>query len=157
MATTRRRRSLASGGTTPPPPPSAYYRAATPPPPTAAVALIMILLAAAGGGALHVGAAPASPAASSSHAAVAGEAAATTVPVRVGVILDLATALGKKSLLSLEMALEDFYAAHPNFTTRVEFHVRDSDRDVVTAASAGIRHRSSLHAHGAYPVTLVAA
>jgi ionotropic glutamate receptor len=35
------------------------------------------------------------------------------VPIRVGVILDLATALGKKSLLSLEMTLEDFYAAHP--------------------------------------------
>ena len=60
----------------------------------------------------------------------------TTVPVGVGVMLDLATGLGKKSLLSLEMALEDFYAAHPNFTTRVELHVRDSDRDVVTAASA---------------------
>ncbi|KAL6606034.1 hypothetical protein ACP70R_041687 [Stipagrostis hirtigluma subsp. patula] len=65
-------------------------------------------------------------------------AAAATVPVPVGVILDLATALGKKSLLSVEMALEDFYAAHPDFTTRVRLHVRDSDRDVVTAASAAI-------------------
>ena len=61
----------------------------------------------------------------------------TTVPVGVGVMLDLATGLGKKSLLSLEMALEDLYVAHPNFTTRVRLHVRDSDRDVVTAASAG--------------------
>jgi len=61
----------------------------------------------------------------------------TTVPVGVGVVLDLATGLGKKSLLSLEMALEDLYAAHPNFSTRVRLHVRDSDRDVVTAASAG--------------------
>ncbi|TVU00673.1 hypothetical protein EJB05_53894, partial [Eragrostis curvula] len=63
--------------------------------------------------------------------------AAATVPVHVGVILDLATELGKKSLLSLEMALEDFYAAHPNFTTRLSLRVRDSERDVVTAASAG--------------------
>ena len=61
----------------------------------------------------------------------------TTVPVGVGVVLDLATGLGKKSLLSLEMALEDLYVAHPNFTTRVRLHVRDSDRDVVAAASAG--------------------
>lgn len=72
----------------------------------------------------------------------AGPATTTTKtvvqPVKVGVILDLATGLGKKSLLSLEMALEDLYAAHPGYTTRVELHVRDSDRDVVTAASAGI-------------------
>ncbi|TVU12247.1 hypothetical protein EJB05_45882, partial [Eragrostis curvula] len=64
--------------------------------------------------------------------------AAATVPVHVGVILDLATELGKKSLLSLEMALEDFYAAHPNFTTRLSLRVRDSERDVVTAASAAV-------------------
>lgn len=67
----------------------------------------------------------------------AGGAVAGTVPVHVGVVLDLATSLGKKSLLSVEMALEDFYAAHPDFATRVKLRVRDSKRDVVAAASAG--------------------
>jgi ionotropic glutamate receptor len=73
------------------------------------------------------------------HHAHAGAAAQTTatVPVHVGVILDLGTGLGKKSLLSLEMALEDFYAAHPAATTRVSLHVKDSERDVA-AAAAGI-------------------
>nr|CAB3469837.1 unnamed protein product [Digitaria exilis] len=65
------------------------------------------------------------------------DGAPARTPVHVGVILDLTTGLGKKSLLSLEMALEDLYAAHPSFATRVVLHVRDSDRDVVTAASAG--------------------
>ena len=74
------------------------------------------------------------------HHAHAGAAAQTTatVPVHVGVILDLGTGLGKKSLLSLEMALEDFYAAHPAATTRLSLHVKDSERDVVAAAAAGI-------------------
>ncbi|KAL6861895.1 hypothetical protein ACP4OV_017595 [Aristida adscensionis] len=71
-------------------------------------------------------------------ACAAAAAGTTTVPVEVGVILDLATALGKKSLLSLEMAVEDFYAAHPEFATRLRLHVRDSDRDVVAAASHAI-------------------
>ncbi|KAL6861894.1 hypothetical protein ACP4OV_017594 [Aristida adscensionis] len=76
--------------------------------------------------------------ASHAAAAAAAAAAAGTVPVEVGVILDLATALGKKSLLSLEMALGDFYAAHPGFATRLRLHVRDSNRDVVTAASQAV-------------------
>uniref|UniRef100_A0A0D9WMS8 Glutamate receptor n=1 Tax=Leersia perrieri TaxID=77586 RepID=A0A0D9WMS8_9ORYZ len=65
-------------------------------------------------------------------------AEAGPVEVDVGVILDLATALGKKSLLSMEMALEDVYAAHPEFATRVRLRVRDSNCDVVAAASAAI-------------------
>ncbi|CAL5051509.1 unnamed protein product [Urochloa decumbens] len=83
------------------------------------------LLAAAAGGAGNASASTAAP-------------AATTVPVDVGVVLDLATGLGKKSLLSVKMALEDLYAARPDFTTRVRLHARDSDRDVVTAASAAV-------------------
>ncbi|XP_044335887.1 glutamate receptor 2.7 [Triticum aestivum] len=74
-----------------------------------------------------------------------GAATAASVPpppslvtANVGVILDLATELGKKSLLSMEMALHDFYATHPSYTTRVKLHVRDSHQDVVTAASAAI-------------------
>uniref|UniRef100_A0A0E0L8U0 Ionotropic glutamate receptor C-terminal domain-containing protein n=1 Tax=Oryza punctata TaxID=4537 RepID=A0A0E0L8U0_ORYPU len=63
---------------------------------------------------------------------------AAAAAVDVGVILDLATGLGKKSVLSMEMALEDVYAAHPEFATRVRLRVRDSQCDVVAAASAAI-------------------
>ncbi|KAL6606033.1 hypothetical protein ACP70R_041686 [Stipagrostis hirtigluma subsp. patula] len=108
--------------------PHTTLKPSTPPPAcfVAATAAAVSLLLVAGG--LHVAAA----------AAAAATTMAGTVPVHVGVILDLATALGKKSLLSVEMALEDFYAAHPDFTTRVRLHVRDSDRDVVAAASAAV-------------------
>ncbi|XP_062228309.1 LOW QUALITY PROTEIN: glutamate receptor 2.3-like [Phragmites australis] len=105
--------------------PSAYFTA------TAAVALIVSLLLVVGGGA-HV------PEGATVPVSPDVAAAAGTVLVHVGVILDLETALGKKGLLSVEMALEDFYAAHPNFTTRVELHVRDSNRDVVNAAFAAV-------------------
>lgn len=71
-------------------------------------------------------------------AAAGNTTAAARVAVDVGVILDLATALGKKSMLSMEMALEDVYAAHPEFATRVALRARDSRGDVVAAASAGI-------------------
>uniref|UniRef100_A0A0E0HM05 Ionotropic glutamate receptor C-terminal domain-containing protein n=1 Tax=Oryza nivara TaxID=4536 RepID=A0A0E0HM05_ORYNI len=71
-------------------------------------------------------------------AAAGNTTAAARVAVDVGVILDLATALGKKSMLSMEMALEDVYAAHPEFATRVALRARDSRGDVVAAASAAI-------------------
>lgn len=66
---------------------------------------------------------------------------------RTSPLLAVVTGLGKKSLLSLSMrmALHDMYA-HPGYTTRVRLHVRDSNRDVVTAASAGtstLRFRSN--------------
>lgn len=57
---------------------------------------------------------------------------------RTSPLLAVVTGLGKKSLLSLSMrmALHDMYAAHPGYTTRVRLHVRDSNGDVVAAASA---------------------
>ncbi|KAL6130485.1 hypothetical protein ACLB2K_068864 [Fragaria x ananassa] len=36
----------------------------------------------------------------------------TTIPVNVGVILDLDTGFGKLGLSCIEMALSDFYASH---------------------------------------------
>ncbi|KAK3128585.1 hypothetical protein QOZ80_6BG0463730 [Eleusine coracana subsp. coracana] len=56
--------------------------------------------------------------------------------VRVGVVLDLTNDAGKKSLTCINMALDDFYAAHANATRRVDLRVRDSRGDVVTAAHA---------------------
>ncbi|KAL6592724.1 hypothetical protein ACP70R_049399 [Stipagrostis hirtigluma subsp. patula] len=65
--------------------------------------------------------------------AVAGTAAA---PVRVGVILNLASATGLRLQTTVRMAVEDYYAAHPNSATRVELHFRDSHGDAVGAISA---------------------
>jgi hypothetical protein len=58
-------------------------------------------------------------------------------PVRVGVILDLATEAGKRSQTSISLAIEDFYKIHPNFLTRVILSFRYSTQDVLEATSAG--------------------
>nr|AGT17372.1 hypothetical protein SHCRBa_233_B18_R_10 [Saccharum hybrid cultivar R570] len=56
----------------------------------------------------------------------------------VGVVLDLGTPVGKVARTSISIAVEDFYAVHPNYTTRLVFHVRDSMSDDVQAAAAVI-------------------
>ncbi|CAL5081553.1 unnamed protein product [Urochloa decumbens] len=53
----------------------------------------------------------------------------------VGVILDLGTTVGKVARTSISIAVEDFYALHPNYTTRLVLHVRDSMSDDVQAAT----------------------
>jgi glutamate receptor, ionotropic, plant len=58
-------------------------------------------------------------------------------PVRVGVILDLASAAGRRWKTSIQMAVDDYYASHPNSTTRVELSFKDSSGDAVGAVSAG--------------------
>lgn len=66
--------------------------------------------------------------------------AAAASSVRVGVVLDLTSDMGRKSLTCIAMALDDFYggAARANSSgRRVVLHVRDSGGDVVTAAHAG--------------------
>ena len=73
------------------------------------------------------------------HAATAQGVPAAPVPVRVGVILDLASAVSLRRRTGIRMAVEDYYAAHPGSATRVELHFRDSAGDVVGAASAGKR------------------
>ncbi|GJN00710.1 hypothetical protein PR202_ga17908 [Eleusine coracana subsp. coracana] len=70
--------------------------------------------------------------------------------MRVGVVLDLTSDAGKKSLTCINMALDDFYAAHANATRRVDLRVRDSRGDVVTAAHAGLQHAH--HCSVALPV-----
>ncbi|GJM87240.1 hypothetical protein PR202_ga03175 [Eleusine coracana subsp. coracana] len=67
-----------------------------------------------------------------SHAAADGN-------VRVGVILDMASVAGTRFQTSIQMAMEDFYAAHPNSTTRIELHFRDSSSDaVIGSVSAAV-------------------
>ncbi|CAM0943577.1 unnamed protein product [Alopecurus aequalis] len=64
--------------------------------------------------------------------------AAAPMPVRVGVILDWASAVSLRRRTGIEMAVEDYYAAHPGLANRVELHFRDSAGDVVGAAAAAL-------------------
>lgn len=64
-------------------------------------------------------------------------AAAAAASVRVGVILNLTSAVGVRRRVGIQMAVEDYYAANPGSATRVELHFRDSAGDVLPAASAG--------------------
>jgi ionotropic glutamate receptor len=58
----------------------------------------------------------------------------------VGVVLDLGTTVAKVARTSMSLAVEDFNAVHPSYTTRLVLHVRDSMGDDVQAASAGMNH-----------------
>ncbi|XP_038710751.1 glutamate receptor 2.7-like [Tripterygium wilfordii] len=62
----------------------------------------------------------------------------TSIPVNVGVVLELETGFGKISLSSINMALSDFYASHADYKTRLVLHSRDSNGGVVDAASAAL-------------------
>ncbi|RVW72750.1 Glutamate receptor 2.7 [Vitis vinifera] len=55
----------------------------------------------------------------------------TTIPVKVGVVLDMDTWLGKMGLSCISMALSDFYASHGHYKTRLVLEIRDSKGDVV--------------------------
>ncbi|KAG0482436.1 hypothetical protein HPP92_010520 [Vanilla planifolia] len=62
-----------------------------------------------------------------------------TATVKVGVIMDLTTAVGRGCLTALNLALTDFYTSHPNSTTRLQILQRHSLRnDAVSAASAAL-------------------
>uniref|UniRef100_A0A453KVX4 Uncharacterized protein n=2 Tax=Aegilops tauschii subsp. strangulata TaxID=200361 RepID=A0A453KVX4_AEGTS len=47
----------------------------------------------------------------------------------VGVILHLKSLVGKMARTSILMAMEDFYAVHRNYTTKLVLHIRDSNGD----------------------------
>ncbi|KAB5513738.1 hypothetical protein DKX38_027694 [Salix brachista] len=67
-----------------------------------------------------------------------GMAENISIPVNVGVVLDLGSDLdGKIALSCIEMALSDFYATHGDYRTRLVLNTRDSMKDVVGAAAAG--------------------
>ncbi|PSS20977.1 Glutamate receptor 2.1 like [Actinidia chinensis var. chinensis] len=61
----------------------------------------------------------------------------TTIPVNVGVVLDMDQWMGKMGLSCISMALSDFYASHDYYKTRLVLNTRDSKNDVVGAAAAG--------------------
>ncbi|XP_038884294.1 glutamate receptor 2.8-like [Benincasa hispida] len=63
---------------------------------------------------------------------------ASTVPVDVGVVLDMESWIGKMGLSCIDMSLSDFYSLNPHYKTRIVLHPRDSGRDVVGAAAAAV-------------------
>ncbi|KAF8023165.1 hypothetical protein BT93_F0613 [Corymbia citriodora subsp. variegata] len=62
---------------------------------------------------------------------------AQTIPVNVGVVLDLETWMGQMGLSCINMSLSDFYRSNPSYKTRLVLNVRDSKQDEVAAAAAG--------------------
>ncbi|CAA7407338.1 unnamed protein product [Spirodela intermedia] len=68
------------------------------------------------------------------------------VSVNVGVILDMGTLVGKMCWTSISMAVDDFYAANRNFTTRLVLHLRDGEASVISAGSAalGLLHKEGV-------------
>ncbi|KAJ1380974.1 glutamate-gated kainate-type ion channel receptor subunit GluR19 [Sesbania bispinosa] len=64
-----------------------------------------------------------------------------TVVVKVGAVLDLSNGtVGKMGLSCINISLSDFYLSHSHYKTRLQLIVRDSNRDVVTAAAQGHLH-----------------
>ncbi|TVU09637.1 hypothetical protein EJB05_43123, partial [Eragrostis curvula] len=58
--------------------------------------------------------------------------------VHVGVILDLGSLVGKIAVTSISLAMEDFYAAHQNYSSKLVLHIRDSIGDDVRAAAQAL-------------------
>jgi ionotropic glutamate receptor len=63
-----------------------------------------------------------------------------TVVVKVGAVLDVSNGtngVGIIGLSCIKMALKDFYDSHSHYKTRIQIILRDSHKDVVTAATHG--------------------
>ncbi|KAB1222678.1 Glutamate receptor 2.7 [Morella rubra] len=56
------------------------------------------------------------------------EAQNTTIPVNVGVVLDMDTWFAKMGLSCINMALSDFYASRSHYNTRLRDHRTNSLR-----------------------------
>lgn len=66
--------------------------------------------------------------------------------LNVGAILNMRSLLGKMSRTSILMAMEDFYAVHRDYATKLVLHIRDSNGGGnIQAASAGTFHYEILH------------
>lgn len=61
-----------------------------------------------------------------------------TIPVNVGVVLDLEFLDANIGLTCIDMALSDFYATHGDYKTRLVLTTRNSRNDVVGAAAAAL-------------------
>ncbi|XP_028786388.1 glutamate receptor 2.8-like [Neltuma alba] len=67
--------------------------------------------------------------------ALAESATVRTIPV--GVILDLSSSLGPTVLNCINIGLHDFYSSEYSYGTKLQLHFRNSQGDLLTAASAG--------------------
>ncbi|KAI3986916.1 hypothetical protein MKX01_014617 [Papaver californicum] len=69
---------------------------------------------------------------------VMSQNATTTIPFDVGVILDLNRSVEINSMISISIALTDFYATHNFYKTRIVLHTRDSKSDNLHSAAAAL-------------------
>lgn len=60
------------------------------------------------------------------------------VTVKVGVVLDSGSSIGKMGFSCMEMALSDFYELHRNYKTRLALFPKNSMEDVIEAAAAAM-------------------
>ena len=58
--------------------------------------------------------------------------------VKVGVILDMESGVGKVICRCITMALSDFYTTNPHYKTRIVFNTRDTKGEPLRALSSGI-------------------
>ncbi|XP_062092124.1 glutamate receptor 2.7-like isoform X2 [Humulus lupulus] len=58
--------------------------------------------------------------------------------VKVGVVVDYESWLGKMGLRSIDMAVSEFYASHADYRTRLLIHTRDSNNDEIGAAATAL-------------------
>ncbi|XP_028773664.1 glutamate receptor 2.7-like [Neltuma alba] len=56
--------------------------------------------------------------------------------IPVGVVVDLNSSVGSMAMRCIQMAHDDFYKHYSHYQTRLDLRIRDSENDVVTAASA---------------------
>lgn len=61
----------------------------------------------------------------------------STVVVKVGAVIDVSGTVGKIGMSCINISLSDFYLSHSHYKTRIQLIVRDSHRDVVSAAAQG--------------------
>lgn len=57
--------------------------------------------------------------------------------IKVGVILDMQSSVGKVVHRCIIMAISDFYAANPHYRTRIVFKTRDTKGEPLRALSSG--------------------
>lgn len=60
-----------------------------------------------------------------------------TIPVKVGVVVDMDVWIGQMGLNCISIALSDIYASNTAFKTRLVLNPRDSKGDDIGAAAAG--------------------
>ncbi|XP_022131338.1 glutamate receptor 2.8-like [Momordica charantia] len=69
----------------------------------------------------------------------AAQNATAMAAVNVGVVMDFESRIGKMGLSCIDMSLSEFYAANPDYKTRIVLHTRNvGNDDVVGAAAAAV-------------------